>query len=345
MLLVGRRALIALLVAAAASSAQTPSRVRAAAMLDDVAHGFHPGAAGYLDLFQANTLRSGAAYERPYGTLEGYIQRRRVAALLQDPDSLAKVRWGLLGAWDQGGWTDDAYFGWPGGNSEDIVLWTGGVACAVPSWRSDAVVGAVYGRKVSWKGAVDDETVEPSSASFFALGRWRRVSELAVVDGGGLRHMRLGFEPGTGAIPPASPFFAPQLQGAFTWSQAEWNRWERVDAWGAEIGVPLWMDRVLARVEAGDEGFRQARLECDLGSEGVVGLDVSYARTRSGRRLPGLRVRIPLFTLGWNDAEDAALYGTEPEWPVWSARLQMVWEGPEVYYRPGRRPSPPGANR
>jgi len=72
----------------------------------------------------------------------------------------------------------------------------------------------------------------------------------------------------------------------------------------------------------------------------VIGLDVSYARTRSGRRLPGVRIRIPLFTLGWNDPEDAATLGTDPEWPVWSARLQMVWDGPTTYFRPTRRPSP-----
>lgn len=323
------------------AGAQTPSRVRAAALLDDIAHGFHPGASGYLDLFQTNSLRPGTPYERPYGSLEGYVQRRRIAALLQDPDSLAPTRWGLLGAWDQGGWTDDAYFGWPGGSHEDIVLWTGGVAWARPALQTDAVFGFTYGRKVSWNGTIDNETVEPSHASYFGLGRWKRFSELAVVDGGGLRHLRLGFEPTTGSIPAEGPFLVPQIQGSFNWSQAEWNRWEAVDAWGAEVGVPLWMDRVLVRAQGGDEGFRQIRLECDLSAEGVVGVDVSYARNRSGRNLPGVRVRIPLFTFGWNDPEDAALYGASAQWPVWSARLQMVWDGPETYYRPGRRPSHP----
>lgn len=325
---------------ASALLAQTPSRIRSTSMLDDLAHGFHPGAAGYLDLFQANTLLSGAEYERPYGTLEGYVQRRRVAALMQDPDSLAPVRLGLVGGWDQGGWTDDAYFGWAGGSHEDIVLWTWGAACAVPALQADVAVGAVQSRKITWKGAIDDETMETSSMSGFVLGRWKRISNLAVVDGGGLEHLRLGFEPATGPLRIADPMFVPQLQGSFNWSQADWNRWESVDAWGAEVGIPLWKDRILARFEAGDEGFRMVRAECDLSSEGVVGLDVSYARTRSGRRLPGVRVRIPLFTFGWNDPEDAAAFGTDPEWPVWSARLQMVWEGPDTYYRPGRRPTP-----
>lgn len=331
-------ALIALL--ASGLFAQTPSRVRATSLLDDVSRGFHPGAAGFLDLFQANSLLSGASYERPYGTLEGYVQRRRIAALMQDPDSLAAVRWGLLGAWDQGGWTDDAYFGWAGGSHEDIVLWTWGVACAVPALQADVVGGVVNGRKVSWRGNIDDETIEASSWSGFVLGRWKRISNLAVTDEGGLEHLRLGFEPTPWALRATDPMFVPQIQGAVSWSQAAWNRWEPVDAVGAEIGLPLWKDRILARFDAGDEGFRQARVECDLSSEGVIGLDVSYARTRSGRRLPGVRVRIPLLTFGWNDPEDAAAFGTDPEWPVWSMRLQMVWEGPEIYYRPGRRPSP-----
>lgn len=330
-----------LFLCASSAVAQTPSRVRATALLDDIAHGFHPGAAGYLDIFHANSLRPGTDYERPYGTLEGYVQRRRVAFLMQDPDSLAPTRWGLLGAWDQGGWTDDTYFGWPDGSHEDIVLWTGGVAWARPSLEADAVVGFTYGRKVSWKGEIDDGTVEPSRTSWFGLGRWRRFSELAVVDGGGIRHLRLGYEPATGSVPPGGAFLASQIQGALHWSQPEWNRWEAVEAWGAEVGVPLWMDRILLRAHGGDEGFRQVRLECDLAAEGVVGLDISYARNRSGRTLPGVRVRIPLFTLGWNDPEDAALYGADARWPVWSARLQMVWDGPEVYYRPGRRPSHP----
>lgn len=332
---------MSVMLGVAAAASQTPSRVRATGLLDDVARGFHSGAAGYLDVFQANSLHSGATYQRPYGELEGFVQRRRIAALMQDPDSLAEVRWGLLGAWDQGGWTDDAYFGWAGGSHEDVVLWTGGVAWAVPALETDVVAGFTYGRKVSWVGTVDEETLEPSSTSAFALARWKRLSELAVVDGGGLRHLRLGYEPAAGYIPPTGPFLLPQAQGSFNWSQAEWNPWEPVDAWGAEIGVPLWLDRILARVQAGDEGFRQVRLECDLTPEGVVGVDLSYARNRAGRRLPGVRVRIPLLTLGWNDAEDAVLCGSDAQWPVWSVRLQMVWDGPEVYYRPGRRPSPP----
>lgn len=322
--------------------AQTPSRVRAASMLDDVARGFHPGAAGYLDFVQANTLGPGASYERPYGRLEGYVQRRRLAMLMLDPDSLAPVRGGILAAWDQGGWTGDSYLLSPGGAHEDIVVWTGGLACAVPRLETDIVAGFVHGRKVSWRSPVDDQTVEPSGTSAFALGRWKRASQLAVVDDGGLRHARVGLEPATGAILDDG-FLVPQLQASFDWSQAEWNRWEKVDAWGVGLGAPLWKDRIFAKVEAGDEGFRQARVECELTSEGVVGLDLSYARTRSGRRLPGVRVRVPLLTFGWNDPEDAAAFGTESEWPVWSARLQMVWEGPEVYYRPGRRASPGGA--
>lgn len=318
--------------------------MRATSLLDDLARGFHPRAAGYLDLFQANTLLSGAGYARPYGTLEGYVQRRRIAALMQDPDSLAPRRLGLFGAWDQGGWADDAYFGTEPTSGEDITLWSGGLAIAVPSLEADLVGGFVHGRKTSWKSPVDRETFEPSGTAAFALGRWKRGTALAIADDEGLDHLRLGFEPTATPLESNGTFIFPQILGSVNWSRARWNPWEAHDAFGVDLGYPVWKDRIVARAEAGSEGFRQVRLECDASSEGVVGLDVSYARTRSGRRLPGIRLRIPLFTLGWNDPLDAAALGTDPQWPVWSARLQMVWDGPEAYYRPGRRPSP-GSSR
>lgn len=335
------RALIPLLAAAVSlACAQTPSRVRSAAFLDDLSKGFHPGAAGYLDLFQSNSLVSGAQWERPYGTLEGYVQRRRIAALMLDPDSLAPTRLGLLGGWDQGGWADDAYFSSPD-NGEAITVYTFGLAVAVPALEFDLAGGFVHGTDVRWEGSFEREVLEGARTSAFALGRWHRASALGVVELDGFRHVRAAFEPTATAIPHDGDFLLPQLQASASWSRAAWNRWEEVDAWGLDLGAPLWKDRILARVEAGSEGFRQVRLECDLASEGVVGLDLSYARTREGRRMPGARVRIPLFTLGWNDPEDAANLGSDPSSPVWSARLQMVWDGPEVYYRPGRRPSPP----
>lgn len=320
--------------------AQTPSRVRSAAFLDDLSEGFHPRSAGYLDLFQSNSLVSGSEIDRPYGTLDGYVQRRRIAALMLDPDSLAPTRLGLVGGWDQGGWADDAYFSSPD-NGEAITLYTFGLAVAVPARAFDLAGGFVHGTATRWEGSIDREVLEPAGTSAFALGRWHRAGALGVVDLDGFRHARLALEPTATAIASDEDFLLPQIQASLNWSQADWNRWETVDAWGLDLGAPLWKDRILARVEAGTEGFRQARLECDLTAEGVVGLDISYARTREGRRLPGARMRIPLFTLGWNDPEDAATIGAGPESPVWSARLQMVWDGPEVYYRPGRRPSPP----
>lgn len=321
------------------ASAQTPSRVRSAAFLDDLAKGFHPGAAGYLDLFQSNSLVSGSTMERPYGTLEGYVQRRRIAALMLDPDSLAPMRLGLVGGWDQGGWADDANFISPD-NSESITAYTFGLAVAVPRLDFAVAGGMVRTTAVRWEGSFERETLEPAGNAAFALGRWNRASALGVVDFDGFRHGRLAFEPTAVAIASDEDFLIPQILASVNWSQAQWNRWETVDAWGFDVGAPLWKDRILTRVEAGSEGFRQARVECDLTAEGVVGLDISYARSRDGRRLPGARVRVPLFTIGWNDPEDAATLGADPESPVWSARLQMVWDGPEVYYRPGRRPSP-----
>jgi hypothetical protein len=278
--------------------------------------------------------------ERPYGTLEGYVQRRRVAALMLDPDSLAPIRLGLMGSWDQGGWADDAYFGSPD-HGEAITAYTFGLAVAVPSRNVDLAGGLVRTTASRWEGSFDRETLEPADNDLFALGRWHRASALGVLGLDGIRHGRLAFEPTAVAIASGEDYVFPQLLTSVNWSQAAWNRWETVDAWGVDVGAPLWKDRIVARVEAGSEGFRQARVECDLDPEGVVGLDLSYAVSRDGLRRPGARFRVPLFTLGWNDPEDVATLGSEPDAPVWSARLQMVWDGPEVYYRPGRRPSPP----
>lgn len=314
--------------------------MRSAAFLDDLAKGFHPGAAGYLDLFQSNSLVSGSTMERPYGTLEGYVQRRRIAALMLDPDSLAPTRLGLVGGWDQGGWADDASFT-SADNRESITAYTFGLAVAVPESDFDVAGGMVRTMAVRYEGSFERETIEPAGNAVFALGRWRRASVLGVLDMDGFRHGRIAFEPTAVAIASDDGFLAPQLLASANWSEARWNRWETVDALGFDLGAPLWKDRILARVEAGTEGFRQARVECDLSAEGVVGLDVSYGRSRDGRRYPGVRMRVPLVTIGWNDPEDAATLGADPESPVWSARLQMVWDGPEVYYRPGRRPSPP----
>lgn len=324
-----------------ASAASSPPRVRTTALLDDLARGYEAHVAGSMDLFHASTLVPGETFHRPYGTLEGYVQRRRLSGLLMDPDSLVPLRLGLFGAWDQGGWTDDPYFAVPGNNFEDATTWSWGVAVARPRQRMGLLVGANHLQAPTWRGAIEDEQFEPTSHSAFAITRWKRVSGLGVVDLEGLGHLRAGFEPTSTALPAARTILFPQITLGANWSQARWNRWEEVDAWGVELGVPVWMDRICARAEAGDEGFRQVRMEFDLSSEGVVGVDVSYARDRLGRRRPGIRARIPLFTFGWNDPEDAATLGTGPSGPVWSARLQMAWKDEGTYWRPGRRPSPP----
>jgi len=296
-----------------------------------------------MDLFHANTIFPGEPFERPYGTLEGYVQRRRLSGLLMDPDSLVPLRLGLFGSWDQGGWTDDPYFAVAGNNLEDITTWSWGIAASWPRHEVGVLAGMNHLQEVQWRGAIDEQRLEPLSHSGFAIARWKRFSSLAVVDAEGLGHLRTGFEPTAVPLPADRTVIFPQLQLGANWSQARWNRWEPVDAWGVELGVPLWMDRIVARAEAGDEGYRQIRLECDLSSEGVVGLDLSYARDREGRRRPGVRARVPLFTFGWNDPEDAATLGTGSSGPVWSARLQMAWKDEATYWRPGRRPSPPEA--
>jgi hypothetical protein len=115
--------------------------VRTTALLDDLSRAYEAHATGHMDLFHASTLIPGESFARPYGTLEGYVQRRRVSGLLMDPDSLAPVRLGLFGAWDQGGWTDDPYFAMPGTNVEAATTWSWGVAAAWPQRQAGVLAG------------------------------------------------------------------------------------------------------------------------------------------------------------------------------------------------------------
>lgn len=331
------------LLALAALVVADPPDLRTTTLVDDLSRAAHAGASGYLDLFQANSLRPRDRVTRPYGELEGYVQRRRLAAWLQDPDSLAPLRLGLVGAWDQGGWTDDSYFASASGAHEERTSWLVGLAAAWPSTRFVVLGGVGIREEPRWVGLQEDEFLAPSRATLFLVTRKDRMAGAAVVGTHGLNHARIGFQPTTSPLPSTGTFISPQLEAAANWSTADWNPWGTDDAWGVALGAPLWRDRIALRAEAGSEGFRQARIECDLSSEGVLGFDVSYSRDRKGRRHPGIRVRIPLFTLGWNDPEDNTALGMDGSVPVWSARLQMTWEGPETYYRPGRRPSPPEA--
>lgn len=311
--------------------------------LVELQRGMHARSLGYLDVGQMQDL---SPVERvahdAYGKVEGFREVRRITAVLMGPDSAAKDKIGLMGAWQSGGWTRDLYLTSPPSPHLSATRWGVGLAGAREEQEWFAAGGWFHVDPVVWKGDRGYRLADGGN-EFWGGFRWRRWGVLSVADPDG---------PATGRFSwfsDPAPFgkfdrnwFWPQCEAALVWSRSDFNPWSATDALGAQLRVPVLGERVAVRLDAGQDGFRLAQVQSNLDPQGNVGLDLSWSESR-GARGPGIRFRVPLFTFSWNDPEDVAAFGMARRGVVWSLRLIMTWENSEMWYRPGRRPDAGGS--
>lgn len=311
--------------------------------LTDLHRGMHSLSMGYLDAGQMQSMvGNDRADHSAYGNLKGFQQTRRVTGLLMGPDSGSISKIGLMGHWQSGGWTRDLYLTSPPALHRQDRHWGLGLAGSRTDQQWFTAGGWYHLDPEEWK---DDRgyRVSDGSDEFWGLFRFRRWGVLSVVGTDGPKFGRLSY------FTDPTPFgkferhwFWPQCEAALVWNQADWNPWNPADEVGAQIRFPVLGERVALRMDAGQEGPRLFQVQSNLDPQGNVGLDLSWS---AGNRVhgPGIRFRAPLFTFSLNDPEDVSALGMSRRSIVWSLRLQMTWEGSEMWYRPGRRPDVGGS--
>jgi len=316
---------------------EIPSGASIAQELTDIHRGMHARCMGYLDAVQAQDLRGvDRAEHSSYGNLIGFQETRRVTAIMMGPDSEAVSRIGLMGSYQNGGWTRDVYLYSPPGLHQEQTRWAAGIAGARTDQDWYAVGGWYHRGPLSWKDSAGYRVADGHD-DLFASVRWQRVGALTAFGLDGFRLARASFF--SDPIPFAKyerNWFWPQVEAAADYHRADWNPWSAQDAFGAEVLVPFLGDRLAARAAAGSDGFRLAQVQSNLDPQGSVGLDISWSNNRAWNG-PGLRFRAPLLTFSWNDPDDVAAFGVSHRGMVWSIRFQMTWERSEMWYRPGRR--------
>ena len=310
--------------------------------LENFQRGLHAKSLGYLDIYQVQSMGPDRSVEHPtLGRLDGFQEARRASAVVMGPDSSSPVRIGLEGAWESGGWAPDLYLTKPSDPNLSRNAWSLGLAGGWVEQNLFGMAGIHHANAQDWSGpAGNDRTRDPES-DLWGIVRWHRAGLMGAVDRDGLALSRISFLSDPSVIRPGAEWLVPQLEAFAAWERADWNRWNRSNEWSGELRVPVLMERVNARIQAGSHGFRFGQIGSNIDPQGEVGLDLSWSR-RGGKSLPGIRLRIPILTFSVNDPDDVDEFGIRGGL-VWSMRFCMTWEDSQTWYAPGRRPAGGGS--
>ena len=306
------------------------------AQLESFQRGLHARSLGYLDAGQVLPLDPDVPATHPVaGELRGFRQIRRLTGVLEGPDSVAALRGGLEGSWQSEVWAPDVYLWNPPEPDLSRTAWSAGLSIGWVPGDFHAMAGLHHSGPQEWSGE-GERSMDPET-DLWAVLRWRRAGALGAVDRDGPALSRISLLSDPERIPVAGAWFLPLLEGSAWWERADWNSWEGRDAWGGEVRIPVFRDRVEIRAQGGSAGFRFAQVGSNVDPQGEVGLDVSVSKRRSDW-LPGFRLRVPLLTFSLDDPDDMDEFRMRGAL-VWSLRLRMVWEDGQTWYAPGRRPS------
>lgn len=310
--------------------------------LEDFQRGLHARSLGYLDIGQMQSLGPDRSVDHPsLGRLDGFQEFRRAAAVVMGPDSSSPVRIGLEGAWEKGGWTPDLYLITPPDPSLSRTAWSLGICGGWVEQSLFGMLGLHHAGAEDWSGSAGNDRAWDPETDFWGVARWHRAGLLGAVDRNGLAESRISLLSDPTALRTGGEWLVPQLEAFVGWERADWNRWNHRAEWVGELRAPLLRERIGARIQAGSDGFRFAQIRSDIDPQGEVGLDLSWS-DRSGKNVPGIRLRIPILTFSVNDPDDVDEFGIRGGL-VWSMRLCMTWEDSQTWYAPGRRPAPRGS--
>jgi hypothetical protein len=309
------------------------------AWLSDLAAGMHPEATGQMDLFEAGSPFTGAP--PPLGEdsaqANGVMRRRRLSLAIQGnvEDTASRLRLGAAVLWERGGWNRE--LSWTG-RPDDLAgaSWAGGLLLA---WRPSLQVGmGVLRRQELTCPAGELGDVRDDAWGLLRLGRLSWVGQ-----GGqqGLAMSELAWQVDPAYSPEKEGMVWRELSLGVRYVDAGHNAWDESREGQGYLVLPLWLDQLRLLVQGGTAGsFERATIQSDLLPQGLVGVDLSYARTRWTGRSWGLRLRFTALTLGWNDPEDLRDYGPTGQQPVFSLRLRMTFDSPQIYYSPTRHVGP-----
>lgn len=325
---------------AAAQEWERSSALRQSILFSDFVRSLHAEAMGYIDIFHAQSITPSARLPRPFGELDGFVERRRLALGLQPavPGPASPVRLGAIAAVDQGGWTDDIYLFSPQGNRTGSTEFAWGAWSSWRPWNLTLAGGGLHATSTRIDGALGRSTIAGGSTDAWTIVRWHRFALAAAGTPSQPRIAEIAYLPRVESG-PAPERWRDRLGLRVRWLDASWNPWHDREEIAGEAIVPAWEELARLRLQAGSAGFQSTHLEVDIHREGLVGFDIGACRVRGEGWLPSARLRIPLVTLSWNDPGDLATLGPAPRQVLWSARLQFVFEDEFTFYAPGRRSS------
>lgn len=304
--------------------------------LSDLGSSLTPGATGVMDLFEAGSLPDDAPGP---GTLEdGVMRRRRTAMALQGSvsDTSADFRMGAAWLWERGGWQDEVT--WTGGASRQLTGSTWGWG-ALAAWRPSLQTGGgVVIRQTlsSPEGIVAERRTEG-----WGLVRYGRLSYVTLGDRSHQSLWELALQVEPTYDPEDAGMWWRELSLGVRRVDADRNAWtdrREVQLFGA---VPLWRDKLRLLWQGGSHRtWERMTLQSDLLPQGLVGVDLSYARTRWTGRSWGMRARFMAVSIGFNDPEDIRDCGPTGGGYVLSFRARMAFNGADDYFSPGRHTGP-----
>ena len=309
------------------------------AWLSDLAAGMHPEAIGQMDLFEVGSPFVGAVGPKSGDSAEpnGVMRRRRLSLAIQGniEDTTSALKLGAAVLWEQGGWNRE--LSWKG-RPDDLSgsSWAGGLLLAL---RPSLQLGLGAMRREALNTSVGSlGSARNDGWGLLRLGRFSLVGQ-GGQEGLAMSELAWQVEPIYSAEKDGMPWREFSL--GMRYVDAEHNAWDESREGQGYLVLPLWLDQLRLVVQGGTAGcFERATIQSDLLPQGLVGVDLSYAHTRWTGRSWGLRLRFTAVTLGWNDPEDLRDYGPTGKQPVFSLRLHMTFDSPQIYYSPTRHIGP-----
>lgn len=308
----------------------------AGAWLSDLASGLQPYSVGVMDLYETGTLTDDVP--GPGSLPDGVLRRRRLSGALQTnlEDTAQPFRIGVGVLYERGGWNRELSM--TGGKGHGVTGATWGYGLFV-GWRPWLEVG---GGLIQHKELASPEGVlAQARTSGWGIVRVDRLSLLTEGTLDDLQMAELMWQVDPVYTPDELGMGWRELSLGARFVEADHNAWnDRTEIQGM-LTMPVWRDRTRLLCQGSSEApFERVTLQHDLLPQGMVGVDLSYARNRWATRDWGLRVRMLALTIGWNDPEDARDFGPSKDQFVLSARLHMTFDGPDQYYSPSRHAGP-----